>query len=249
MNPEIKHIVNNFKSIDLQELSKVDFEARVDTKYMFSIDKLEAFLSDLQNKAVVLEINGQRQFHYKNLYFDYPNFNYFKHHHAGYLNRIKVRSRQYSEAGPFVFEIKKKTNKSKTVKRRITLPAFAMSKSELTETYLKDQLGIDFNDLTETVGVNYSRITMANIDMTEKFTLDINLEAVYKGNGHLFSNLAIAEIKQERFSNNSIFVAALKKINCYPSSFSKYCAAVLIHRPDIKHNRFKPFLKKVKAHT
>lgn len=246
MNSEHQHIVDRFKGIDLAELAQVDFDARVDTKCMFSIDKLTEFLTALEGKVCVLEIGGQRQFHYKNLYFDYPNFEFFRQHHAGYLNRIKVRSRQYSENGPFVFEIKKKTNKSKTQKRRITLPSFADSKSELTEKYLQDQLGIGFGELTETIGINYSRITMANIEMTEKFTLDINLEATYEGKSHTFSNIAIAEIKQDRFSNNSVFVKELKKLKVYPSSFSKYCAGVLIHKPEIKHNRFKPFLRKIK---
>ena len=246
---EIHNIISSYKSIDLKELAQVDFDARVDTKYMFSADKLPKFLSLLQDKVCVLEIGGEPQFHYKNLYFDYPNFEFFRQHHAAYLNRIKVRSRQYSEKGPFVFEIKKKTNKSKTVKKRITLPSFDRSKSELTENYLQEQLGIGFNNLTETIGVNYSRITMSNLDMTEKFTLDINLEGVYNGKSHLFENIAIAEIKQERFSNNSIFVNALREIKTYPSSFSKYCAAVLVHRPDIKHNRFKPFLRKIHSHS
>jgi len=241
------HIANEFKGIDLQELAQVDFDARVDTKFMFPVNKLHDFLNALKGQVCVLDMKGERQFHYKNLYFDYPNFEFFRQHHAGYLNRIKVRSRQYSDNGPFVFEIKKKTNKSKTEKRRIALPSFSDSKSDLTEHYLQDQLGIGFSDLTENVGINYSRFTMADIAMTEKFTLDINLEAIYNGKSHVFQDIVIAEIKQERFSNNSLFVRELKKLKIYPGSFSKYCAAVLLHRPDIKHNRFKPLLRKITA--
>ncbi|MDE0771331.1 MAG: polyphosphate polymerase domain-containing protein [Salibacteraceae bacterium] len=241
------HIVKEFKGIDLKTLAQVDFDARVDTKFMFPVSKLNDFFTALKGQVCVLDMFGERQFHYKNVYFDYPNFEFFRQHHAGYLNRIKVRSRQYSEKGPFVFEIKKKTNKSKTEKRRIALPSFSDGKSDLTEHYLQDQLGIGFNDLTETIGINYSRITMADKAMTEKFTVDINLEAVYNRKTHLFEDVVIAEIKQERFSNNSLFVRELKKLKIYPSSFSKYCAAVLMHRPDIKHNRFKPLKVKLAA--
>ncbi len=245
MNSTIENIVNSYQGIDLKELSKVDFDARVDTKFMFSVDKLPLFLEALKGQVCVLELGKKRQFHYKNLYFDYSNFEFFRKHHAGYLNRIKVRSRQYSENGPFVFEIKKKNNKSKTEKKRISLPSFADSKSDLTEKYLNEQLGIGFNDLVETIGINYSRITISDVQMTEKFTMDIDLEATYNGKSHAFKNIAIAEIKQKRFSNKSMFVSALRGINAYPSSFSKYCAAVLVHRPDIKHNNFKPFLKNI----
>ncbi len=129
------HIVKEFKRIDLKTLAQVDFDARVDTKFMFPASKLNDFFTALKGQVCVLDMNGERQFHYKNVYFDYPNFEFFRQHHAGYLNRIKVRSRQYSEKGPFVFEIKKKTNKSKTEKRRIALPSFSDGKSDISTIF------------------------------------------------------------------------------------------------------------------
>ncbi|MCB0481595.1 MAG: polyphosphate polymerase domain-containing protein [Flavobacteriales bacterium] len=238
-------IANTFSSIDLQQLTKVDFDGRIDTKFIFHQDQLPAFLHSIKQDAVILEVAGKRLFPYRNIYFDTAEFKYFGYHQAGRATRLKLRARAYNINGPFVFEVKRKTNKGLTVKKRLSLPNFDRAVSPETEAFLQSELGFGFNELPKQVVVNYSRMTFANRAMTEKFTLDIGLETKLNGEPLPFHNLVIAEVKQEKFSNRSVFVKNLKALRIYPHSFSKYCGAVMKINQEIKKNRFKPILRKL----
>tara|TARA_B100000508_G_scaffold141066_1_gene145841 strand:- start:3440 stop:4210 length:771 start_codon:yes stop_codon:yes gene_type:complete len=238
-------IINSVSGIGLEQLASVDFDGRIDTKYIFHANKLAQFLNRIKDHVVILNLGGNAIFDYKNVYFDTANFEFFRQHHAGYLNRIKIRAREYSEQGPFVFEIKTKSNKGLTIKDRVSLPSFDNIESELTDQFLKERLGYGFDQLPMKSDVNYQRMTFANKEMTEKFTLDLNLTGSVNNEEHRFENLVIAEVKQERFSYNSVFVTALKELKIHPHSFSKYCATVMHYQGQLKRNRFKPIVTKL----
>lgn len=234
-----------FEAIDLAQLAQVDFEGRIDTKFIFQADKLEAFLTAIQPHSVLLEVNGERFFNYRNIYFDTSDFSLFALHRAGRKTRLKLRARAYHQNGPFVFEIKRKTNKGLTRKERLSLTSLDQAVSPLTNEFLQDRLGYGFEILTRHIPVNYSRMTFANKALTEKFTLDIHLHTVSNSQILIFQNLAIAELKQERFSNNSIFMYHLRRLGIQQHAFSKYCAAVMLLNQDIKKNRFLPIIRKL----
>ena len=237
--------IRNVGGINLEQLSAVDFDGRVDTKYIFHSGLLQSFLARIKNHVHVLELNGKRSFEYRNIYFDTQNFEFFRQHHAGYLNRVKVRARAYGEKGPFVFEIKTKTNKSITVKQRINLASIEECRGQNVDDFLIAKLGYGLKDLPNQVGVNYRRLTFANKQMTEKFTLDLGLTGISNGEQKLFNDLIIAEVKQEQFKYNSVFVSALKELGIQPGGFSKYCTTVMNFYPELKRNRFKPILTKL----
>jgi hypothetical protein len=238
-------ILQAFESINLEQLAAVDFEGRVDTKFIFPAQKLSDFLRSLVPEAFILEVNSERIFHYRNLYFDTAEYELFGWHRAGRKNRLKVRARAYHDNGPFVFEIKRKNNKGFTRKERISLPDFEHAKSELTSEFLISKLGFGFDKLCVEVPVNYSRMTFANKELTEKFTLDIQLHTFKNNHPMHFEALAIAELKQEKFRNSSVFMQNLKQLGIFPHAFSKYCASVLRIEDHIKKNRFLPLLRKL----
>ena len=244
MNSSID-IIKHLPVVNLAELAKVDFDGRIDTKFIFSTDKLMPFLEAIQHESVILQVNDQRRFDYRNLYFDTPEHTFFRDHQAGKGNRLKIRARAYSERGPFMFELKSKTNKGLTLKKRLALSSFEQATSIPVNTFLKDNLGYGLESLPNRTTVNYSRMTFSNLEMTEKFTLDLGLSTSLNNEEIAFKNLVIAEVKQEKFSNRSIFVKSLKDLKIYPSSFSKYCAAVMKVNEELKRNRFKPILRKV----
>lgn len=246
MKDQLLPVVSTIPGINLDELAAVDFDGRIDTKYIFPANRLVEFLNRIKDHVVILELKGKYLFDYKNMYFDTEFHEYFRQHHAGYLNRVKVRARSYSEKGPFVFEIKTKSNKSLTIKERVSLDSFDNIESELTQKFLKEKLGYGFENLPNKTGIDYQRMTFANKEMTEKFTLDINLTGILGNEKHLFENLAIAEVKQPRFTYNSIFVRTLKEMQIAPHSFSKYCASVMQFQEQLKRNRFKPIITKLK---
>jgi len=246
LREQLLPVVSTIPGINLEELAAVDFDGRIDTKYIFPAHRLVEFLNRIKEHVVILELKGKYLFDYKNMYFDTEHHEYFRQHHAGYLNRVKVRARSYSEKGPFVFEIKTKSNKSLTIKERISLESFDSIENEETNAFLMEKLGYGFEKLPCKTGIDYQRMTFANRDMTEKFTLDINLTGILGNEKHLFQNLAIAEVKQPRFTYNSVFVRTLKEMQIAPHSFSKYCASVMQFQENLKRNRFKPTLTKLK---
>lgn len=245
MITEVLHIVTKLPSINLQELGAVDFDSRIDTKFVFHQDKLPLFLEGLKNNLVVLEVDGKRLFQYENLYCDSKDFEFFKKHHAGFGNRSKVRVRKYGEKGPFFFEVKNKTNKGKTVKHRVSLGSFSGFENFETQNTLEEKTGFTFDHLPERTDINYQRITFSNLGFTEKLTVDFGLEAINDSGKFEFTNLVIVEVKQIQYSSRSPFIQALKDLKIYKSSFSKYCASVAALNSDIKKNRFLPLLKNV----
>ncbi|MGB0805696.1 MAG: polyphosphate polymerase domain-containing protein [Salibacteraceae bacterium] len=245
MIDKLKHIISSVPGISLQELGAVDFDSRIDTKFVFHKDKLPEFLSRIKNDLQVLDVNGDRLFQYENLYCDSNDFEFFKRHHSGFGNRSKVRVRKYSDKGPFFFEVKKKTNKGKTVKHRIPIESFNKFENPDTENSLVDNTGFSFETLSKRTGIDYKRMTFSNLAFSEKLTVDFDLVAKNKTDKFKFENLVIVEVKQIKYSSRSPFIAQLKKLKIYKTSFSKYCASVAVLNSDLKQNRFLPIIKNI----
>jgi len=115
-NTEILYL---FSPISLKEMEGVKLMNRIDTKYTFSIDLLPTIMQLIKADYKVLEIDGNRKSSYKTLYYDTKEFSLYTKHHNGQLNRYKIRHRTYQETGDGFLEVKFKTNKGRTIKRRI----------------------------------------------------------------------------------------------------------------------------------
>ena len=246
MSSKISHIISKIPSISLSELSSVDFNSRIDTKFVLDQNQLFHFLNKVASSLVVLEVAGNRIFDYENIYCDTSDFEFFKKHHSGYGNRSKVRVRKYSESGPFFFEVKNKTNKGKTVKHRVSLTEFRNFQIAETKKLLTDKTGFSFSELSYQTEINYRRITLSNTELSEKLTIDFEMSTSNSTNEFEFKNLVIAEVKQISFSSRSPFIRALKDLKIYNTSFSKYCSSIAMLNPNIKKNRFLPIVKNIK---
>jgi len=242
---EIAHIISEIPSVTLQDLEQVEFESRIDTKYVFHQDQLIPFLNKIKEELQVLEISGERVFQYENVYFDDSDYSFFKKHHSGFANRSKVRIRKYSEKGPYFFEIKSKTNKGRTEKYRVPLPYFGLDNEVEISNYLRGRIGYKLNELHRKTNIDYQRITFTNNELSEKYTIDFHMSTFNKKGLFEFKNLTIVEVKQKKYSGLSPFIRALKEINVRPTRFSKYCTSVVQLDRTVKYNRFKPILNKV----
>jgi hypothetical protein len=94
----------------------------------------------------------------------------------------------------------------------------------------------------------YRRITLVNLELEERLTLDINLQFNWKEEVKKFDDLVIAEIKQEKVNRNSPFFSVMKNMGIRPYRLSKYCIGTieLYSQKKIKYNRFKEKLLKLK---
>jgi hypothetical protein len=182
------------------------------------------------------------------LYYDTADLALYKIHHTGKLNRYKVRHRTYLGSDLEFLEVKYKNNKGKTfksrIKERLSLNAWTDSSIHFIQRktpYLADAL-------KPALWVNYSRITLVNIQSKERLTLDLNLEFKRGKNEKKLHQLIIAEVKQEK-TKDSFFIQIMKQLHIREGSISKYCMAMAYTEPNIKTNRFKQKLLSIKKIT
>ncbi len=236
-----------FHTINLDELNELRLMNRVDRKFVFPLNKLPELLGRVSKHYKVLEIKGERCLLYQTEYLDSPELILYHNHQNQRLNRFKVRFRTYTISNNTFFEIKRKTNKGKTIKKRVEIPK--EKKPEIDYAFLDSVVPLDDKNLLPSLSNQFKRITLASFISNERITLDFDLEIKDQNARKTLPFLAIAELKREKASNNSPFALALKAMNIYPRGFSKYCMGKALLNPQLKQNTFKPnllYLKKIK---
>ncbi|HEX5002644.1 MAG TPA: polyphosphate polymerase domain-containing protein [Bacteroidia bacterium] len=237
----IRPDLNKFDSVTLHQLDAVRLQDRMDTKYVFNASRLQLVLDLLPEYYKCLQIDGIRSFGYESEYFDSDKFKLYFDHYCGKLNRYKVRLRKYTDSGLRFFEVKAKNNKYRTVKSRIQLtesddPFKLDSVKVLGEVYKFNNLA-----LRSKLRVEYNRITLTDVDCSERVTIDTGLNFVNGTTSIDKSYLVTAEVKQMR-SAKSVFAILMKHLHIRPVGLSKYCFGVNSLYPGVKHNNFKPGL-------
>ncbi|MBI5324601.1 MAG: polyphosphate polymerase domain-containing protein [Ignavibacteriae bacterium] len=235
--------LEQFSTVSLEYLNTLNLNNRHDTKFAFRENELPDILHEMNSNYNILDIENKREFIYENLYYDTPDlFMYFQHHN-GKLNRYKIRYRKYIDNNTCYFEIKRKTNKRITVKNRIQADKIEEKLSSEAKELINEEVEIKPENLSPTLWVVYSRITLVHKEKNEKVTFDrdISFKGMINGWSHL-PGLIIAEIKQERFSPNSEFIKLMNKFRFREINISKYATGSIMSYPDIKYNRFKPRL-------
>lgn len=233
-------ILKQFDSISLAEMDRVALMDRIDTKYVFHLNELTTFLSEIKNKYAVLEINNNRISKYESLYFDTPNFDLYHFHQRGKFNRFKFRIRKYVESNLLFFEVKFKNNKGRTKKNRIVNQDFSMTSNNQLSEFLIKYSHYSEKDLEQKIWVNYSRITLVNKEIEERVTLDLDLTFIDGNHSESMNQFVVAEVKQNK-STHSAFVEMMHKNHIREGSVSKYCLGIMNLFPEMKANNFKPF--------
>jgi VTC domain len=212
---------------------------RVDTKYVFEAKHLPGFLNQLTNSYRLLDIEGNRLFNYESLYYDTPSFDLYNRHHQGKMNRFKIRFRKYVESNLSFFEVKYKNNKGRTIKRRIRQDQIAKEINGDAELFLQKHSSINGSDVEAKMFVNYKRLTLVNHNLTERVTVDLDLNYLDLNEKEAnFNNLAIIEIKQDK-AHHSKAALLLKKLHIREGSISKYCLGAATLFLEVRKNNFK----------
>jgi hypothetical protein len=251
---QLENNLNCFQGLSLEELEDVKLLKRFDTKFVFHKDKLPFVFDYLYGKYGILEINKNRTFKYESLYYDTDDYLFYHQHHNKRLNRYKIRCRRYIESDQCFFEIKFKSNKNKTLKTRLRLEDRVINStlSENKKEFVRTNISNGFRDiLAETIKpklwVEFDRITLANQASKVRFTFDSNLTYTdTKSRRYKLGDLVIAELKSETISMDPSFLQHLKSLKIFPTTFSKYCMGIVMANNNIKANRFKRTLLKLK---
>ena len=236
----LDNYITSFESISLAEMDSVSLMKRVDTKFVFNRNLLEKIFPFLVNQYKLLYVNDVVKSKYTSLYFDTKDFKFFMNHHNGKLNRSKVRFREYIDSQVSFLEVKRKTPKGKTIKKRIQVDSPIKTLNLDQQQFIKDRLKED-HELFYCHTNFFHRITMVNKFLKERITIDFDLcfenkKTTIKDETN---HIVIAEVKQEKLDRNSFFYKLMKENGIRPSSMSKYCIGTSLLNKDLKANRFK----------
>lgn len=229
----------NCQPISLAEIKHAELLKRVESKYVMPASDLPDLLSVLKASYYVLEIKGVRLNRYRTLYFDTADFQMYRQHHAGASNRFKIRARSYVESNSSFLEVKQKDNRKHVIKNRIKTKHLMTDLNGRSAMFVEEVSPYDLDELFPRLWNSYQRITLVSKTSKERVTLDSNLCFEWGDSQMNLSDIVIAEVKQERFSQASEFIQLMRKSHIRTTGFSKYCMGASLLYPHLKHNRFK----------
>ena len=239
-------ITDSFEPISLEEMGKVRLMNRVDTKYVTSIDKIQKLLRLASEGYMIQQIDGQSNMPYYTRYYDTVDTDMFYQHQRGKKNRQKVRVRHYegSNTPPFV-EIKTKNNKGRTKKKRISMDMGTGLRHY--HDFLQRHSNYNPVSLIPHIENHFYRITLVNKEMTERITIDTNLEFhnLITDERINLPNIGIIEWKRDGQSSKSELGSLLKDLRIHKSGFSKYCIGMAATNSELRQNRLKKRLRKI----
>jgi hypothetical protein len=234
----INSLISGFDTISLEEIDFLNLLDRQDKKYIFNVNYLEFVLRKIIDSYSVLEINGEKIFHYNNIYFDTSDHLLYHIHHNGKLSRYKIRLRNYKETGQSFLEVKFKTNKEQIIKHRIPYNKNDLN-TQKANSLINKNTKLNPDELEPKLTIDYSRITFANKNFNEKLTIDFNLNFKNSKDKATLPGLIIAEIKQNNLIETTRFQKIMKCSKIRSEAISKYCTGSILTNPNLKYNRFK----------
>ncbi len=220
-------------------MDQVKLMNRTDTKYWFHADRLQELLQSIKDNYFILKINGTAELPYTTTYYDTEESKMYGAHHNGKLNRYKVRRRSYVSSGISFLEVKFKSNKGRTIKKRISAEFGKTSFTSQEHEFLNDQIPFDPACLQPSLINNFTRLTLVNKNFKERCTIDIDLQFQKADKAIALENLVIVEIKSDGSPSNSPLARELRDQRIKTSGFSKYCVGRTVTDPSLKRNAFK----------
>ena len=235
--------------ITLQQMKAVKLMNRTDQKYVTNVSGLLGLLSLVGDDYFVQEIDGLRICAYRTVYWDdIVRHGFFHTHICGQLPRMKVRARTYVDSDLSFLEIKRKNNHGKTKKKRTQVESIdAVAEKAEGEDFLTEKTGLTFHDIQPTVGNHFNRITLVNKAMTERLTIDFDLEFDNMETGLTADagNIVVIELKRDGRVFSPI-LSKLRTLRIKPSGFSKYCIGTAMTNDSLPHGRLKPRLRRIR---
>ena len=250
----LEDIISSFDPISLNEMEGVKLMNRIDTKYVVPMSLLPAILEAAHTDYFAQEINGKRIASYDTLYYDTDTLDMYIRHHDRQLVRQKIRVRQYVDSNLTFLEIKRKNNKGRTKKKRITVPGFDIhadtighGKADWTvEDFIAAKSHYEWSEITPHLSTLFHRITLVNKAKTERLTIDMDLvwKNIVSGEEKTYKDLVIVELKRDG-NVPSIMTKIMLDLRIKPLKISKYCIGTALTTPGLKKNRFKAKIRKI----
>lgn len=251
----IRDCLRHYQPISLEQMGSVKLMNRIDTKYVVPMALLPVILKAAQDHYYAQEIDGKRIATYDTLYYDTPTLDMYIRHHDRQLVRQKIRVRQYIDTKQTYLEIKRKNNKGRTKKKRISICGFDIQSNTVgkskkdtwtVENFISQKSRYTWNELTPHLKTKFHRITLVNKALTERLTIDFDLvwENVITDRCSTYNDLVIVELKRDGHIS-SLMTQIMLDLRVHPMKISKYCIGTVLTTPHLKVNRFKTKLRMI----
>ncbi len=233
--------------ISLAEMESVKLMNRIDTKFVVPACLLPEMLSLARPDYYIQEIDGKRLAAYDTLYYDTPDLQMYLRHHDRQLRRQKIRIRTYLDSDLTFLEVKNKSNKGRTKKKRIVVHTNDLQSIDTGQReWLTGKSWYDVSTLQPQLHTRFERITLVNHAKTERLTIDTALrwENVRTGQTAALGDAVVVELKRDG-NQPSGMLDILRSLRIKPMKISKYCIGIALTDPAVKNNRFRPKLRKL----
>ncbi len=242
----IQDTLQSFKRVTLADLDQVKLMDRTDSKFCLHRHQLPDILEALKNDYSMLEIHGESIFPYDTTYFDTADDKMYINHQNGKRNRYKIRVRQYVVSEDNFLEIKFKNNKGRTLKKRIKRPDFNSEFKNNEFGFLENSSPYSGSELQPKILSFFNRITLVDNEFTVRVTIDTLPGFKNEEKEIIINDLVIIEIKQSKSNKTALINKVLRDKKVGRQGFSKYCIGRSLLEENIKKNKFKPLLIRLK---
>ena len=239
MASDLSSLVGGFEVTRLEDMKQIAFNERIDIKYFFSLKLLPWLISEIESEYKILQVEGFVVQPYKTVYYDTPSLKLYLDHHNGKLNRYKLRKRLYIANNISFAEIKFKSNKGITFKKRVSTDKNLDILTEEDRIFFGKSTNLTASELFPQATNYFNRITLVSKSEKERITMDFNLRLERLGLESNLGNLVIAEVKKPRNESITLIETKLNELGIKSSSFSKYCTAIAMIEENTKNNNFK----------
>lgn len=229
-------------TITLEQMRSVKLMNRIDTKYVASEEGVLRLLIEASKCGYRAQVHGGViAARYDTRYYDTESRDMYIVHHNRQLTRQKIRTRHYEDGAATYLEVKNKNNRGRTKKKRIEIPIenlmdFASNSEALS--FIEPLARYNIKSLSPAIATRFVRITIVNPELTERITIDLDLEFTDLRSGRVgkIDGMAIIEIKQDG-NIRSKAKDILNTLRIKPMRISKYCLGTALTVDGIKRNR------------
>lgn len=244
------HALAAFEPINLEDLTaRAGLLTRVDRKYVLAAGAARTLLMALPGDALILQIDGRREFGYDSMYYDTPDLLTYHLAARKRRRRFKVRSRTYVDTAAHFIEVKTKGPRKRTVKERISThgPMAAARLGDEASEFVRDSLGRarvgagPVAHLRPTLRTRYRRTTLYLPTSGSRVTVDADLTWSAPGQDPVrLAGLVIVETKSG--ATPSLADRLLWSTGHRPVRISKFATGLAAMYPHLPATKWRPVL-------
>jgi len=242
--PPLVPVLARLAPVGLAELiDRAALQTRVDRKYLVPTETLPRLLERLTPYAQALDIDGERVFRYRSVYFDTPGL--ASYHCAAYRRRrrFKVRTRTYLDSTQCWLEVKFSGARGSVTKHRLPYrpqdgDTVHPGRDFVDEALARELISTAGTPLEPVVVTEYHRATLLIPDTASRVTIDTGL--AWRDTASTLRLLGLAVVETKSILAATPVDRMLWQAGMRPVRISKYAtglAALRLDLPDVPWRR------------